>query len=523
MGNVDISFARKYHESTKHSEVSVRMSEHHLDWDNQPYPFKVYEGLPSIPLPRDFQIPDAEALQVISSSKPEGKRKSLRLADLAELLFFSAGLTRRANYGNQVLYMRAASATGALYPIELYVICGKVDGLNAGVYHFNPLDFALVQLREGDFRKTLASISQESVATAPVTMAFTSIAWRNAWKYQARSYRHWFWDAGVIVANLLSVARAMDLRAGVLVGFVDYDADWLLGLQSKKEATVLLTPIGSRSEEPEDLAPEVSGLIKPNVRPLSISEVEYPEIWELHSASSLHSLAEVKRWASSKYASARGEQNAGPTFPLDTTDHSNESRAKLGDSILRRGSTRRFLLAPIAFSQLSAILRASKAAVPFDFLPASRSLIDIYMIVNDVEGLPPGSYFFDSRGGLLRLLKPGQLRRISGYLCLEQPLFGQASVVFFLMTPLEMVLRALRNRGYRAAQLEGGIRAGKVYLSAYSLGLGASGSTFYDDAVTDFFSPHARGKAPVIAVGVGVPAYKAKVGRVLPQFLNDQS
>ncbi len=519
MKNADTSFAHKYHESTKHSEFSVRMSGHRLDWGNRPYPFKVYEGLPSVPLPRDFPIPKAEAIQAVSSAEPQGQSKSLRLADLAELLFFSAGLTRRVNYGNEFLYMRAASATGALYPIELYVVCGKIDGLDAGVYHFNPLDFTLVQLREGDHRGTLASISKESVATAPITIAFTSSAWRNAWKYQARSYRHWFWDSGVIVANLLSVAWAIDLNARVLVGFVDHDANRILGLRSKKEAVVLLTPMGSRSEKPEDAAPEALSSIELKVKPLSVSEVEYPEIWELHSASSLHSPAEVRRWVSTtEFASTREEQIPGPTFPLDSPDRTRQSGAKLGDSILRRGSTRRFMLAPIAFSQLSAILRASKAAVPFDFLPVDTSLIDIYMIVNDVEGLPAGSYFFDSMAGLLRLVKRGQLRRTSAYLCLEQPLFGQASVVFFLMTPLENVFRTLGNRGYRAAQLEGGIRAGKIYLSAYSMDLGASGSTFYDDAVTDFFSPHARGKAPVIAVGVGVPAYKARIGKVLPQF-----
>jgi len=107
---------------------------------------------------------------------------------------------------------------------------------------------------------------------------------------------------------------------------------------------------------------------------------------------------------------------------------------------------------------------------------------------------------------------------MSAYLCLGQPLFGDASVVFFLMTELREVLGALGNRGYRTVQLEGGIVAGKIYLSAYALGLGASGSTFYDDAVTELFSPHAKEKSTMIAVGLGVPAYKARPGKVLPQF-----
>ncbi|MGI0014152.1 MAG: SagB family peptide dehydrogenase, partial [Nitrososphaera sp.] len=55
---------------------------------------------------------------------------------------------------------------------------------------------------------------------------------------------------------------------------------------------------------------------------------------------------------------------------------------------------------------------------------------------------------------------------------------------------------------------------GKIYLAAYAQGIGASGSTFYDDAVTEFFSPHASGKSTMIAVGVGTPAYKAHPGKI---------
>jgi hypothetical protein len=105
---------------------------------------------------------------------------------------------------------------------------------------------------------------------------------------------------------------------------------------------------------------------------------------------------------------------------------------------------------------------------------------------------------------------------MSGYLCLGQSLFSQASAVLFLMSDLKKVLEALGNRGYRASQFEAGVIAGKIYLAAYALGIGASGSTFFDDAVTEFFSPHAENKSTMIAVGIGKPAYKATSGRILP-------
>ncbi len=71
------------------------------------------------------------------------------------------------------------------------------------------------------------------------------------------------------------------------------------------------------------------------------------------------------------------------------------------------------------------------------------------------------------------------------------------------MADLEPILNRLGNRGYRAAQLEASITAGRIYLAAYALGLGATGLTFYDDAVTDFFSPHAKGKSAMFLVAVG--------------------
>jgi hypothetical protein len=145
-------------------------------------------------------------------------------------------------------------------------------------------------------------------------------------------------------------------------------------------------------------------------------------------------------------------------------------------------------------------------------------LIDFYFIANDVQGLPPGSYFYNVNTNSVEQLKVLKNRSMSGYLCLGQQLFSDASVVFFLMTNLNSVLKSLGNRGYRAAQFEAGVRAGKIYLSSYAVGLGASGSTFFDDAVTEFFSPHANAKSPMIAVGVGVPAYKARSGKVLPQM-----
>jgi hypothetical protein len=186
----------------------------------------------------------------------------------------------------------------------------------------------------------------------------------------------------------------------------------------------------------------------------------------------------------------------------------------LSDVILLRGSTRKFSRQPIAFEKLSNILYSLTKHIDSDFAE-NISMIDIYFIANEVSNLQSGAYIFNRRDNSINLLNSKVNRNTSGYLCLEQPLFSDASVVFYMMANLKLILETLGNRGYRLCQFESGIIAGRIYLSAYSQGIGASGSTFYDDAVTQFLSPHARDKDTMIAVGIGISDYKSKPGKIL--------
>ncbi len=516
LANRDTRQVIGYHENTKHSELSVRQSHHHLDWENRPQAFKVYVSAPLTALPTNFPHPSLGALTTVSSLEPPKQVTSISVETLAELLFFAAGLTREMKFPTGTFYMRAASATGALYPIELYVICQDMPGLRAGVYHFGPGDFALTEIRGGDYRLELSleAGGSKTIASSPLTIAFTSLAWRNAWKYQARSYRHWFWDSGVIAANLLATGISAGLPMQLVMGFDDARVDLLLGLDEKKEATVALAPAGIGLASPPQKQPEGLSRTRLETLPVSKKEAQYPEIWTAHQASSLAE-REVSDWVKSGGALKEPTSaTQGPKYPLQRSDGTAREMT-LKEVILQRGSTRQFLREPIGFAQLSAVLRTSTHGIPFDFLKVGDSLLETYLIANAVEALPSGAYFFNRQDDTLEQLKSGQFQKLSGYLCLEQPLFADASAVIFLMTDFGRVLTRYGNRGYRAAQFEGGVVLGKLYLSAYALGIGASGTTFYDDAVTEFFSPHAESKSTMVAVGIGLPAYKASRGKIL--------
>jgi SagB-type dehydrogenase family enzyme len=193
-------------------------------------------------------------------------------------------------------------------------------------------------------------------------------------------------------------------------------------------------------------------------------------------------------------------------FPLKSPDDGELPKDTIEDVITRRGSTREFSRDSITFVELSSMLDRATRGISSDFLDEQEMLNDLYLIVHAVEGLPAGAYVFRRQERALELLKPGDFRRDAGYLGLGQEIPADCSVNIYFLVDLHRVLERYGNRGYRAAQLEAAIMGGKIYLGAYGQRLGASGLTFFDDDVTEFFSPDAAGKSVMFLIAVGKSA-----------------
>jgi SagB-type dehydrogenase family enzyme len=493
-GNRHPEAARRYHDATMHSPQSVRSGGHGLDWDTKPEPFKIYPDLPVVPLPRDFPVPAQDALAAISG-EPEAV-EALDLGRLAAALFWSAGVTKRRTYpAGGVMYFRAAPSTGALYQTEVYVVAGEVGGLVPGVYHFSPGDFALRRLRDGDFRGALAiAAADEDMAARPATLILSGIYWRNTWKYQARGYRHLFWDSGSMLANLLAASTALDLPARAVTGFVDLEVNGLLGLDAEKEGALLLVPLGGPGR-PAPASPVVAA-VTPTMIPLSPSEVDYPLLRDAYVNSSLDSESEVEAWRETSWqrpTAARGDivSLAAPRTAAGRT---------IAETIMARGSTREFSGAAISADDLSTALWHATRGCPAD---VSSGLVDVYLSVHAVEGIEPGAYAYHPDAHALEVIKRGDFRRESAFLCLDQPLGGMSAASVFFLADLSLLLEAYGNRGYRIANLEAGLIGGRLYLAAYAQRFGATGLTFYDRDVVNFFSPHAAGKDALFVTALG--------------------
>ncbi len=503
LGNRDLDAARRYHDLTKHSWQSVHNSTHILDLANQPLPFKIYPEIEGQRLPTDLSESGRSTLTAVQSA-PSERDFTPTLQDLAGLFYYTAGITKRGVIPGGQIYFRAAACTGALYHIELYLVCGDLPDLAAGVYHFGPHDFSIRQLREGDYRRVLVEASGNELALvqAPAAIVTSSVYWRNSWKYQGRAYRHSYWDSGTMLANLLTMGNASDIPLRLVTAFADAPVNQLLGLDTEREAALQIIPVGRESGGSPPSHPQVSPLAV-EVQPHSGTEVEYPAIKEMHTASSLDNGTESAVLRESSIGLVEPPPQ-GRLFPLDLGTPEELPAEGIESVIVRRGSSRRFRQSAITYRQLSLMLKAATVDINADFLPTpSDTLTQLYLIANDVAGIPSGTYVFSPGLNALEQLQEGNYRERAGYLGLEQDLSRDASADVFFLTDLDPMLERYGNRGYRLAQMEAAIRGGRLYLAAYALRLGASGLTFFDDDVTDFFSPHAQGKSVMFLVALG--------------------
>jgi SagB-type dehydrogenase family enzyme len=482
--------AAALHQLTQHgspTDRSLLVDFRPLDPANRPAPFKRYRGRATTPLSADVGESGMRATDVLSGRGQSAKPAALDATTLARLLFFTAGVTRTSASPafEDRTYFRTAMSAGNLHPVEVYVVSAGVDGVADGVHHFAPLEFGLTTLRE------------RVVATgSPCTFVLTGIPWRTAWKYGERGFRHLYWDAGTMLANLLAMADALGFDARVWTGFVDDAVARLLGVDGETEFPLALVTLGD-GETPE--IPTDAPPLDVDVEPISPSPITFPLITAAQQAGSLPDADAVAAWRARAIDDSPTREQIDP--PDDTTGESIEQ------VILRRGSTRimRPDIAPAALLEWG--MAAAARPLRSDFVAPGTTLLEHNLAVHGVEGVDPGAYRW--RDGDLELVRPGQFRPITQQLCLDQPLGGDSAYTAFHSSRLDTVAGTLGARGYRVAQLEAGIASGRLSLAAFTLGCGATGLTFFDEPVRRFFATTA---ACMLVTSVGIPDYRNAPG-----------
>jgi hypothetical protein len=237
---------------------------------------------------------------------------------------------------------------------------------------------------------------------------------------------------------------------------------------------------------------------------LSRREIDFSAIREMHSASSLN-IDEAGVWARQGIGYVRGAQGQ----PIELPEALKTAKG-IEETILERGSSRSFAGSAISKEAFITVLKAALGHMPLDAMDDDAWLADAFVIINAVEGIEPGAYRYDRGSGHLERLWVGDPRQAASHLALDQSLGGDAAFDIYFLADLHALLDRLGNRGYRAAHLDASVAAGRAYLAAYAIGLGATGLTFYDDEVVRFFGESATDMSVMFLLAVGNPARRSE-------------
>jgi SagB-type dehydrogenase family enzyme len=190
--------------------------------------------LPEPRLTADVSV--EEALQSRRSIR-DFRSKSLRLDEVSQLLWAAQGVTYRS--------LRTAPSAGALYPLEVYVVAGRVEGLDAGVYRYDPRRHALETVTTGDLRKRLsrAAVGQEWVREGAISLVFTAQYEKTTAKYGDRGIRYVHVEAGHAMQNVYLQAESLGLGTVTVGAFSDSSVRELLQLGHRLQPLGIM-PIG---------------------------------------------------------------------------------------------------------------------------------------------------------------------------------------------------------------------------------------------------------------------------------------
>lgn len=166
------------------------------------------------------------------------KNEPLTLVEVSQLLWAAQGITAPRGY-------RTAPSAGALYPLEVYLVTGKVNDLSEGIYKYKYHDHALVQTVAGDKRAELsrAALHQGSILRAPTVLLFCAVYERITRKYGERGYRYVFMEIGHAAQNVCLQAIALGLGTVVIGAFRDNEVKKIANLPPNEEPTYFV-PVG---------------------------------------------------------------------------------------------------------------------------------------------------------------------------------------------------------------------------------------------------------------------------------------
>ena len=494
---------RDYHRRTKHLPERFAPGPGYLDWANQPDPFRRFAGAPVVRLPvvMDDGTPPYDSLFAPGGIAP----RRLAAHSLGLFMELSLGITAWKEYGGTRWALRANPSSGNLHPTEGYVVLPAVHGLSdsAGVFHYAPHEHALER------RCTLDQTAWNLPAGATFLVGFSSVHWREAWKYGARAYRYCQHDAGHALGTLSFAGAALGWRVVLMSAVADGDIAGLFGLDRTDDFTdaeaehpdLIAAVITDRDADFPRTLPE--GLVDAvraaqwtgRANRLSPDHVDWPEIGAAEAAT-------VKPPTPPR---PPGDAAAVAGSPLSM------HRPERAAAIIRR---RRSALDMDGQTGLSRDVFFGMLArtLPHGPHPPWTSLdfparIHLCLFVHRIEGLPEGLYMLVRDGDRLDALRaacrrdfaweeagpdgiplyrllPGDWRRAAAEVSCHQDIAGDGAFSLGMVADFGRTLEEEGAWAYRRLFWESGLIGQALYLEAEAAGVRATGiGCYFDDTV----------------------------------------
>lgn len=527
-----------YHDRTKHRMDGYAKGPDTLDWDAQPDPFRRFEGAEQIDLPllaNQLLVPYAalNSGQTIAT-------QPLGLSSVATLLEISVALSAWKQYGTARWSLRVNPSSGNLHPTETYVIAVAVEGLQDGVYHYRADEHAL-ELR--------CRFSEVDASEPELYIGFSSVHWREAWKYGERAFRYCQHDVGHAMAAISYGAATLGWNVMPQVLWGDDGLATLLGVGRESD-------FGKAEREHPDLLLkiELSGQSSGG-DPASLLSLAKSGQW--HGTANVLDLKHLYSWPvidEVTEASHRPENTVAETPSVENLDALAPDKTiptacteAAGKLLRRRRSAQSFDGATVmsrgSFARCLDQLQQRPRYAPWNTLPWNPR-IHLVLFIHRVEGIAPGLYALPRSehgqalmrdhmrpefqwqpvAGLpesipLQQLILAKAERTIAKLSCQQAIAGDSCFSLAMLAEFEPTLQNAPWR-YRELFWEAGAIGQTLYLEAEAAGLRGTGiGCYFDDPVHQLLGLTDKTLQSVYHFTVGGPLVDHRI-TTLPPYSN---
>jgi SagB-type dehydrogenase family enzyme len=443
------------------------------------------------------------------------------LKTLATWLYMAYGVSAEKKFGIYKYRLRTCPSASALYPCEIYVAALAIQGIDPGLYSFNPQEFSLTKLREG--QDTLAQIKRGRpdlafLKTVPAALLVATNYANSAWKYRARGYRVALEDAGHLITNIVATANGLGIATMARLQMNDSTMRELIGIPADAEFGNFEAVQGMVVwADDADAFKSAEGAPPVGPPPRKLPPIERPPLATIFDSreaiTAVHYDCMKPGIPVREVRPPFTEMSPlGPELRLHEVTITDEPPRgpSMRQVLLKRRSSRDFTSQSIPRNKFLAINQSAFRTGTFGPLYPDgphMALIRPFWIIHDISGLTAGIWYYHPPADRWLMLRGGDFRRQSAFICLEQPRCGNAAALCLMAVNLHSLMHGAGPDLYRLAHLEGGIVGQRLTLAAAGCGIGACGvGSFYDDEVRQFLGLHQTGWEILYAAAIGYTA-----------------